>query len=402
MNKIEPQHIQINPTYEVVEKQQFIDNRLIQERITPAPQPAKAWDLRLIHQLNQWDEKLDKALPDFIIQKRIDSIGRYIEKKFAPLTKFNHWLNRNGHGEWYQQLATFLVKLPMRSIRNIVQLIYNIIREACYAVVHPLKATNRLAKMLIALVNELTKPETWSKIGAGMIGGSLGQSLVTGQPFSLIGIGIGGGLLIGGLSAGALKAALKAEKGCKFQEVKKNLRQQAQQLPEIALTGFCMGLLVGGIQRAIYEQKMKNFRVSNHEEAKQYADSFIEEYHLPQYSEVELTPSGKIIIKWSNRDMSQFREINPSLFEIGPGVFEFPSKITMDLQPGGSSLRIDFHGWDGVERYRFTEHLALNDLGITGPTYPKPSANTALPELGSIVGTSAAFQRKAIYCSSHP
>ncbi len=79
---------------------------------------------RIITKLSIWDCKLDTILPNFFFQNKLDEIGRFIQQKFEPLKKFNQWLDSNGHGAWYQKLATFLVKLPMRSVRNIVQLLY--------------------------------------------------------------------------------------------------------------------------------------------------------------------------------------------------------------------------------------------------------------------------------------
>lgn len=354
--------------------------------------PAKSWHTRVIHRMDQWDEKLDHCLPNFTIQERIESVGRYIQNKFEPLEKFNQWLDKNGQKEWYKQLTTFLYKLPMRAIRNLVRLIYNIIKEACYAVVHPLKAANGLAKMLVTLVYELTKPETWSKIGAGVIGASLGQALVSGNPLSIIGLGIGGAMLVGGLSVGVLKAAIQAQKEEKLQEIKKHLWEQVKQLPESMLTGFCMGLIVGGIQRAIYEHQMKHYRVSNYEQARQYADSFVEEHHLPPYSSVTLDPSGKIIIEWSSGQLNQF---DPRLFArttTHPAI-EFPTKLRLELQPGGTShLQVRFHGYDGFEGYNYTQNMNANDLGLNGRLYPSPTENIALSQMGALSGSAQVFK----------
>ncbi|MBS0655324.1 MAG: hypothetical protein JSR46_06085, partial [Verrucomicrobia bacterium] len=146
-------------------------------------------------------------------------------------------------------LATFLVKLPARAVRNIVKVLYDIVKTCIYAAVHPLKALNQLAKLLVNLAYELTKPETWTKIGAGMIGASCGQALITGSPLSAIGVGIGAAMVIGGLSVGALQAALEAEEGSRGEAALQNLDQQIQEIPETMLTGFLLGLLMGGIRR---------------------------------------------------------------------------------------------------------------------------------------------------------
>lgn len=259
------------------------------------------WNERIIRNLNRIEIALDEEIPNFPIQEKIDKIGQFIEKKLDRLGIFNQWLDSNGHGKWYQQLATFLAKLPMRAVRNIVRLLYNIVKSALFAAVHPLKALNNLAKLLVNLIHELTKPATWSKIGAGIIGASLGHALVTGNPLSVIGLGVGAAMVIGGLSVGALKAAVQEEQGKRLQAVANAVWGQIKQLPEPALTGFVMGLITGGIERAIQKSalsKPKNYTVSDPQEAQKYADQFIKDHNLPEYTHVELDPSGNIIIHW--------------------------------------------------------------------------------------------------------
>src|SRR5262249_25257758 len=149
---------------------------------------------RTIHYLDQLDAKLDKKWPNLTIQNKFDHIYNYLQTKFAPLKEFNEWLDSNGHGKWYAQLSTFLAKLPLRAVRNIVRLLYAIIKGAAYSVVHPLKASIHVARLILLLLDELTKPETWSKMSVGILGASVGQTLITGNPLSLIGIGIGGAM----------------------------------------------------------------------------------------------------------------------------------------------------------------------------------------------------------------
>ncbi len=295
----------------------------------------KSWHERAITYLDSKESLLDKKMPNFLFQTRLDYIGNYIESQFAPLEAFNSWLDSNGQGRWYKQLAIFLGKLPIRAVRNIIRLLYNFIKGAIFAAVHPLKALNHLAKLFINLIHELTKPETWSKMGIGMMGASLGQALITGNPLSVIGLGIGAALLIAGLSVGALKAAIQAEKGSKLKAAKQNLFFQAEQLPEAALTGFCMGLLIGGIQRAVYADKMRTFQVSNYDEAKRYADTFIKEHKFPQYSRVELDPSGKIIIKWEDSQLYNVTRAHPEFFPKLANYYSTHQNLVIQLQPGG-------------------------------------------------------------------
>lgn len=226
------------------------------EHVDATHSVSKAWHERAISRLDDFERRLDEKIPNSLIQTKIDKLGRAVEKKFAPLSRFNDWLNRHEMGSWYRQLATFLVKLPIQAVRNIVQLLYSIIKGAFYTVVHPMKTFVQLAKLLVRLVHELTKPETWSKIGASVMGASAGNALVTANPFALIGVGVGAAIVAGGISWGMLKAYLAVDSQQSGRSAAlEALLYQTKQLPEAALTGFCMGLLFGGIQKPIVAAK---------------------------------------------------------------------------------------------------------------------------------------------------
>ena len=64
---------------------------------------------------------------------------------------------------------------------------------------------------------------------------------------------------------------------------------------------------MGGIQKAIN----KAFRITDYQEAEKFADKFIKDHNLPQYTQVELTPNGKVIIKWSGNDFEVFSRAHP-------------------------------------------------------------------------------------------
>src|SRR5262245_61236389 len=106
------------------------------------------WHKRAIAHLDACERRLDDKVPNSIIQNKIDELGPAIENKFAPLKKFNDWLDKNEMGAWYKQLAMFLVKLPVKASRNIVRLLYSIIKGVFYTAVHPMKAAVKLAKLL--------------------------------------------------------------------------------------------------------------------------------------------------------------------------------------------------------------------------------------------------------------
>ena len=213
------------------------------------------WSDPIIHSLDNLDDVIDEIFPNSNVQEKIDALGHQIKQEFSNLAKFDQWLEENGGKDWHEQLATYLVKLPMRSARNVVGALYSVISTALYLSVHPMKGINHLAKEVIILMESLTKPEVWPKIGAGSIGAIAGQSFILGNPISLMGFGIGGALILAGVTVDSLTAAIEAEEGKELIGVKDKLKHYAAKLPENVLTGFFMGMLIGGIRRAVQGEK---------------------------------------------------------------------------------------------------------------------------------------------------
>lgn len=224
---------------------------------------AKAWHERAIAKIDEWEGVIDQKIPHIThflpqhVNYKIDQIGDKIEKTFAKLDKFNAWIDSNGNekNNWFEKLAIFLCKLPMRIARNILVLLYQVVKAAVYVACHPVKSLTQLAKLLVKLANELTKPETWTKIGLGIFGASVGQALAMGNPIAPISAIIGLAMIFCGVSIGAIKAAVQAEKGKKLDAALENLKQQGLQMPETFATSFVMGLIFGAIQKASYDAK---------------------------------------------------------------------------------------------------------------------------------------------------
>jgi len=281
------------------------------------------WKDRAIAVLNKGDVLLNGWMPNWILQTKIDELGRYIENKFSCFGALNQWLRSNGEGAWYLKLATFLAKLPLRAAHNIINLLYTVIKGILQTAVHPLEGLNNLAKLIVSLLYALTQPETYCKIGAGMIGAGLGQALVLNIPVSLIAMIIGGALLTAGLSFGALKAAVLAEKEKKADAAVNYLWEQVVQIPESFLTGFYMGLLIGGIRKAIQQSQQKTMQLdSNHhatnlQEAQAYADKYIQQHSLPSSGYFVQFNSGTITINWYDKLDSFHVPPQPGLNLIG-------------------------------------------------------------------------------------
>lgn len=325
----------------------------------------KNWHDRSISFLTDVETSLIKRMPNLTIQTKMDNIACYLEKKFAPLSPFKTWLFNNGHGNWFSQLTTFLAKLPLKVAFNIIDLLYDIIKSACYTTVHPLRALNHLTKSLITLVYELTKPATWSKIGAGIAGTSLGQGVTSGNPLSIIGLGIGAALILGGLSLGTIQAGIHAEHGHILKTCKEELLSQTKQIPESVLMGFCIGLLMGQIQKSI----QGHYKITNDKEARIAADEFINSHGGISPTFVYCDPeTGNLRLIWN---WSQYSD----------GYHH--CKIEMILQPGESpKLLLEglIRGGDIQERLGC---YAVQDLIYNYPQHP---INLLLQEKGPLAG----------------
>lgn len=239
-------------------------------------------------------------MPNWILQTKIDTLCSHIQTRFSGLKRFNSWLQSNGHGSWSQQLAISLAKLPLRAAFNVINTLYKIIKRILYSAVHPLKSLTLLAKDIVHLLEALTHPETWTKIGSGMIGVGLGQALILAEPVSVIAVAIGAALLIAGVSFGALKAAIDAEKGSKMIAASNNTKEQLLFIPESMLTGFFMGILLGGIRRLISPKEpaettqYQRGQVASTEQAFIKARAFIDRNGLPDYEQIWIKPDGSI------------------------------------------------------------------------------------------------------------
>ena len=274
-------------------------------------QPSKIGDIYdsfktlSLEKLSHASVELEISMPNNPAQDRIDMIARHLKTKFAPLKEFNDWLNSNGQGNWYNQVATFLAKLPLRVVRNEINLLYTLIKTLLYVGVHPLRASVEAAELLVQLIDQLTKPEAWTKIGAGITGGGIGQSLVSGNPLSLIAIGVGGALMVSGLSVGALKAALNAPEDKRLQAALDNFFSQVKSVPEALLTGLTTGVISGAIQK-VYAENM-GIKQSIKQQLDEQGIFRIDEatmnkYHMSHSPEanVAIDAQGNVTVTWGN------------------------------------------------------------------------------------------------------
>jgi len=210
---------------------------------------TRSWAKTAIAATKRFDGYLETLKPN-CIQKGADFIGARIYGALNKLKPFSNWLDAAIGGNWYQKLALTLVKLPFQVSRAILNMLYHIIKESLAAPFHPLIAINKLAKLLIALADALTKAETYSLIGVNILGMFAGQACL-GNPYSVIGLIVGAALVVSGLGVGALIEAIQAEKGHKTAVAMTYIKQQTKPLAMAFVTSFVISVSLGAITKFV-------------------------------------------------------------------------------------------------------------------------------------------------------
>lgn len=255
----------------------------------------------LIKVIDNSEAFVDRTVPNivtfafflFISQDTVSEIGKGFDLLKDFIGKIDNLIDDKVQGGWLRQLTYSVGKLPFKIARNVIRLAIQIMHTLAYTAIHPLNALAKLARLLVNLVDELSKFENWSLIGAGMIGSSFGHTLVSGDLLSVISLGIGTGLMISGLTLGSIQSAIYAED--RMRAVASSLQEQLEAIPMAILTGFVMGALMGGIQRTIGQTP---FFLNNYAEAKVFVDDFLKKHGLPNPYGYSINQKGVIFITW--------------------------------------------------------------------------------------------------------
>lgn len=285
----------------------------------------------------RWKDNIDAFLPNNCLQTSLDEFGHKIEELLQPAHQFSNWIDRSEDG-WFTNLSLSLVKLPLAAVRNILRMIYNVAKALVYMAVHPIKFLVDALHFLTELIKSLAKPETYTKLGAGIVGSSLAQMVFTGglSPHVYMGLALGGALIGLGLIAGVIVALVKGE------SVGHTAWKQIKAIPECMLTGFLIGLAVGALKQLFTEKHVVMQNDPAHEFVDQYLQSLPKHYPAP--TSVEMLPDGTIIASWKGADLTQLAHADPTLM----------SSITDFKQI------LEFHG-DSVQWY----NSIVKDFNLT-------------------------------------
>lgn len=387
---------------------------------------------KIIKKIETIESKIDRCRwlsPLMFFQLKIDFWVKQIEADLnsSKLAKFSAWLDRTGKkDEIVRSLALFLVKLPLKAARNILRSIIGVFKAVGYSLVHPIKALTKLAKLIVIMLDELRKPETWTKIGAGMMGAGLGQACV-GNPLSVLSVIIGAALSFTGFTVGALVATVKAYNDHKSKGSQEawivaknaavnNMHNQSAAFSESMMTGFLMGLLIGGVQKAVrdkelakqqqienerairekqwvfdrakkrlqieFDERMADFNAHKQQYAQDFAKKVTDTYKLPP-AEASIDTQNNIRLIWHGKDVNTI--VKSRYAGLGPKVRQWVD--TSEINNESSKLTFFIHP-DGRNKMAFQLHyLHKEPEHFVTTNYYLPDVETHMWKTTSVTKT---------------
>jgi len=375
------------------------------------------WKERNVLKLEAWGHTLSA---NNRCQEFLDKLGRKISSNVRPIQRADTWICTNKANSVSSFLTTCLIKFPIRAVRNIIVQILSILQGICYGIVHPKLALKNLAQMLVTLAYELVNPRNWPKMGLGVIGTSLGTALIVTNPFLTIGLIIGATLFVTGLAITAANAAYKAgheeKKSSKALQALVNLfKTEGMAMLEALIVGFCTGLIVGGVQRAIQTHTANSktqhaapgpkdeMRILPHDpahnvpqgemrilpdaELRKYAQQFIEVNRLPQPHYINVGTDNTVT---GNGVILKYTSATPELLNKYPYLQHYPDGVMINLTDGLSEATrlagthgsiTGFHnGW----AHNFS-YDPLTKTALQVPTFPDVFTKPFLPPASLVV-----------------
>lgn len=306
---------------------------------------------RVILRFDELNATLDGKINNFYVQEKLDEFGRSIEDSFEGLrTKCRNWIEGDKDAAWYKALAGFLIKLPLRVVGNVLGLLFDILKTVLYFGVHPIKGIGNTFKILSIIIIEICTPENWAKIGTGMIGASFGHALVAGNPFTIVGWGIGATLAVAGVTISMFRAAYYAPTGQLGDSLRDALILQLKMTSESALLGFGLGCAVAGIEYALSEAQTAPASVYDLSppvagDEVISSEGFVSRYNLPKYSSTAVVDGGGVVMKWvgTPADPFPFRAVSGKLFSADDLIaFKTANELTIEVLPGSNQWIVQF------------------------------------------------------------
>ncbi|HEV8053149.1 MAG TPA: hypothetical protein VGP47_11705 [Parachlamydiaceae bacterium] len=203
------------------------------------------------------------------IRKLLD---KFYRTKILPCIEsashFNDWIDQNGHNDWYLQLAEILMKAPLRSVKAVLMQVYYLLKAIIFITTHPIKAMHEAPALLVQYMHTLSQFETYSKMGAGMMGSAL-------MRLQFPCVAIGAALVVTAISLDIIHGSILSETGRTWENIKVILLEKhLKYLPE----AFCTGLLFGKIANVAQNA----LAIKTIDQAVEYVKGYLKKYNLPQ------------------------------------------------------------------------------------------------------------------------
>ncbi len=215
-----------------------------------------SWHKETIEILNKKGLELDEAGPSNKLQELLDT---FYTTRIEPILKhknalkFNAWLDSNGEVEWYKKLGAALAKTPLLAARAILNQVFSVLKALIFPLVHPKKALVEAGFLFVNFLHSLSKPETYSKVGAGVLGTAIGFSLVVVQPPVFTTVAIGLALMGVSMAFEAVRSYANADAGQESKDVRNILfKKHVKQIPAAFATGLLSGLAAGAFQKILF------------------------------------------------------------------------------------------------------------------------------------------------------
>lgn len=365
-----------------VEQHQAVPEQ--QQRLVEMPQHEQVpatWHKRAITKINEYQ---DKILPHIPGVTAADAFAKRIDDQFKDIVEKLRGHLKKDFKHWLKDLAFFVATLPAVAAINVIEAIYNMIAFILSTAAHPAEAGFKIAKMLVNFANELTKPESYTKFGAGMLGAALGQAAV-GNPWSVVGIGLGIALMAVGLTAEAVLAAYRAENGKKWAAAEAAFCNRIVELPVLLLTGFYMGLIFGGIQKAANENAIRKAEQeraavsAEHSQArlKEIGEKFVKENNLTagRIDTTSYPDRGMVVTRYSGDQLDKLLQVRP---DITHGI-DHVTSVNFAQSNTSSYYTVVQESWYVKETHRF----ALNPAEFVDTYSPQARALSQAVQTGS-------------------
>lgn len=203
------------------------------------------------HPIQKVDELLEMigGLATTVKQK---AEGLTYDSVLQKTEEFRSWVNEREGTQLKDHLEVFLVKIPLKSALNLLDMMKAVVLMAGEIASDPAKGSEKLFNLLQEFLMELITPETWPSLSMGLIGAHFAEVAILGAPLSIYALIVVAAIGIAGIGLDLLITDFEAKTESLAQVISEKLKGYAYRLPEAFFTGFFFSSLFGAFRRAYY------------------------------------------------------------------------------------------------------------------------------------------------------